>query len=103
MQWEGVRQSYPEKWVVLEAIEAHSENNIRIVEDMAVLDSFEDSMEAFRRHTELHKVNPNREFYFFHTSHENLEIQEKGGQDLEEYDCVKGNKWITICESHCHF
>lgn len=77
MQWKEVRHTYPDKWVVLEAIEAHSDNNIRVIEDMSVLDCFDDSMEALRRHAELHKLKPDREFYFFHTSRENLDIHEK--------------------------
>ncbi|MDQ0220663.1 hypothetical protein ELQ35_05965 [Peribacillus cavernae] len=77
MQWEEVRQAYPEKWVVLEAIESYSQDNIRVVKDMAVLDCFDDSMQALRRHAELHKQKPDREFYFFHTSRENLDIHEK--------------------------
>lgn len=77
MLWEDVRKAYPDKWVVFEAIEAHSDSNYRIVDDIAVIDSFEDSMDAFRRHNELHKQKPNRELYFFHTSREDLEIREK--------------------------
>lgn len=77
MHWEEVRQAYPDKWVVLEAIGAYSHDDIRVVEDMAVLNSFDDSMEALRRHDELHKQKPDREFYFFHTSRENLDIREK--------------------------
>lgn len=64
MQWKEVKETYPDKWVVFEAIDAHSENNYRIVDDIAVIDYFNDSMEAFRRHSELHKQNPNRELYF---------------------------------------
>ena len=44
---------------------------------IAVIDFFDDSMEAFRRHQELHKQKPNRELYFFHTSREDLDIREK--------------------------
>ncbi|MBL4953469.1 hypothetical protein JK635_14850 [Neobacillus sp. YIM B02564] len=77
MLWEQVRKAYPDKWVVIEAIAAHSESKFRIVDDIAVIDSFDDSMDAFRRHHELHKQKPNRELYFFHTSREDLEIREK--------------------------
>lgn len=68
MLWEEVRNAYPNKWVVFEAIEAHSDHNYRIVDDIAIIDSFNDSMDAFHRHTELHRQKPNRELYFFHTS-----------------------------------
>lgn len=77
MLWEEVKKAYPDKWVVFEAIEAHSENNFRIVDEIAVIDSFDNSMDAFRRHSELHKQKPNRELYFFHTSRKSLDIREK--------------------------
>lgn len=77
MLWVEVKQAYPEKWVVFEAIEAHSNDNYRVVDDIAVVDAFDDSMQALRRHSELHKQKPNREFYFFHTSREKLDIREK--------------------------
>ncbi|MCD8502993.1 MAG: hypothetical protein LRY71_16740 [Bacillaceae bacterium] len=77
MLWEEVRKAYPEKWVVFEAIESHTDRDYRIVDDIAVIDSFDDSMDAFRRHNELHKQKPNRELYFFHTTREDLNIREK--------------------------
>jgi hypothetical protein len=77
MIWEDVRKAYPNTWVVFEAIRAHSKNNYRIVDEIAVIDSFNDSMQALRRHSELHKLKPSRELYFFHTSREELNIHEK--------------------------
>ncbi|GGN57862.1 hypothetical protein [Oceanobacillus indicireducens] len=65
MLWEEVRLTYPNKWVVFEAIKAHSDNNYRMIDDIAVIDYFDDSMEAFRRHAELQKQKPRRELYFF--------------------------------------
>lgn len=73
MLWEEIRKFYPGKWVVFEAIEAYSDSNNRIVDDVAVIDYFDDSMEAFHRHSELHKQKPNRELYFFHTSRVELD------------------------------
>jgi len=65
---------------------AHSENNYRILDELAlaIVDTFDDSMEAFRKHAELHKQNPQREFYFFHTSRENLDIREKNWAGLRK-------------------
>lgn len=77
MKWDEVRQAYPNKWVVLEAIDAYSKNDSRIIKDIAVLDYFADSMDALRKHDRLHKQEPDRELYFFHTSRENLDIHEK--------------------------
>jgi hypothetical protein len=77
MKWEEVRQAYQDEWIVFEALKARSEDNKRIVDDLAVIDRYKDSMDALRRYTALHKENPGREYYFFHTSCENLDIREK--------------------------
>jgi hypothetical protein len=77
MKWEEVRQAYQDEWIVFEALKARSEDNKRIVDDLAVIDRYKDSMDAVRRYTALHKENPRREYYFFHTSREDLDIMEK--------------------------
>ena len=77
MKWDQVRETYPNKWVIVEAIKAHSEDNQRIVEDLSVYGEYENSMDALKKHAEMHKQLPNREFYFFHTSRERLDIIEK--------------------------
>lgn len=78
MLWEEVRKSYSDRWVVFEAMEAHSDSNFRIADDIAIIDHFNDSMDAFHRHSEQHKQKPNRELYFFHTSREKLDIRRNG-------------------------
>jgi len=40
MNWEDVKKAYPSQWVIIEAVEAHSEENKRIVDQIAVIDSF---------------------------------------------------------------
>jgi len=47
MLWEEVRKSYPDRWVVFEAMEAHSDSNFRIADDIAIIDHFNDS-QTFR-------------------------------------------------------
>ncbi|MEI3597867.1 MULTISPECIES: hypothetical protein [unclassified Oceanobacillus] len=75
MLWEEVRLTYPNKWVVFEAIKAHSDNNYRKIDDIAVIDYFDNSMEALQRHAKLQKEKPRHELYFFHTSRKKLHIQ----------------------------
>ncbi|NSW89387.1 MAG: hypothetical protein HPY74_01675 [Firmicutes bacterium] len=77
MKWEQVRDNYPNTWVLFEAIVAHSEQGKRIIEDMAVLNTFESGTEAMRKYIELHKQNPERELFIFSTSNKELEIKEK--------------------------
>ena len=77
MKWENVREQYPDRWVVFEALAAHTEEDTRFVDELAVIDLFMEGRDAMKRQHELHKAHPTREYYFFHTSRENLNIVER--------------------------
>ncbi len=78
MRWPEIRQAYPEQWLIIEALEAHTtKGQRRILDRLAVLDTCEDGQNAMERYRELHKRYPLREFYFVHTHRENLEIYER--------------------------
>lgn len=77
MNWEKVRENYPNQWVLVEAIEAHSESGKRILDQLAVLNIFPDSLIAMRTYKELHKKSPNRELYVLHTDRKSLDILER--------------------------
>ena len=40
MVWQDIRQYSPQQWLLVEAIEAHSEANNRILEHLAVIGTF---------------------------------------------------------------
>lgn len=42
MKWEEVRKVYPNKWVVFESLKQHEEDNKVIVEDVAIIEVFDD-------------------------------------------------------------
>ncbi len=77
MRWQAIRTQYPEQWLLVEAIRAHSEDQKRILDDLAVLDVFADSVAAMHQYTRLHGEAPDRELYVLHTSHEILDIFER--------------------------
>ncbi|TDX35495.1 hypothetical protein C7954_1582 [Halanaerobium congolense] len=77
MKWKDIRDEYPDSWILLEAIEAHSDHGKRVVDKIAVLDKFNNSEEAMKAYRELHKKNPERELYVAHTKNEDLEIEER--------------------------
>lgn len=77
MQWAEIRRPYPEQWLLLEALDAHTEGNQRILEQLAVLDAFDDSQSAMKRYAQLHHVAPARELYVFHTRRETLDVTER--------------------------
>ena len=78
MKWEDVKKTYINQWVLIEAVEAHSENEERILDDISVIDvTGSDSKKALERYKELHRENNDRELYVVHTSREKLDIKEK--------------------------
>ena len=77
MRWSSVRASYPSQWLVIEALEAHSEGDQRLLDQITVVEACPDSTAAMQTYRRLHQEHPLREFYFVHTSRINLEIEER--------------------------
>jgi hypothetical protein len=76
MTWHEVRSTYPDRWLLIEALLAKSQQDQRLLEDVAVLGQFLDSREAFKSYQTLHKAHREREYYVVHTSNESLAIRE---------------------------
>lgn len=76
MKWQEIRTKFPQCWVLVEAIEAHTEKNQRIVDLLSVIDKFPDFFEALDVYKVLHSQKPNREMYVIHTQSEELRIEE---------------------------
>ena len=72
MKWEEVRKIYPDRFVKIQILKAHIENNIRYIDDMAVMQAFDDEREATR---EL--VRAKDDILVYHTGKEKLEVQIK--------------------------
>lgn len=78
MQWSDVRAAYPNQWLVIEALEAHTTlENRRILDKIAIIERCVDGNVAMQNYRQLHQKYPTREFYFVHTSREELEIRER--------------------------
>ncbi len=77
MQWQEIRTHYPQQWLLVEAIKAHSETNKRVLDQLAVISTYPDSIMAMKGYTQLHREAPQRELYVFHTGREKLEIIER--------------------------
>ena len=81
MKWQEIREHHPQQWLLVEATKAHSEANVsgtyRVLEHLAVVSTFPDSVTAMKRYVELRRQAPERELYVFHTSRETLDIAER--------------------------
>jgi hypothetical protein len=76
MRWDEIRQRYPHQWLLVEATQAHTVDDQRIVEELDVLGTYPDGMSGMRVYKELQRQNPFRELYVLHTDRETLEITE---------------------------
>ncbi|GAE94793.1 hypothetical protein JCM21714_3983 [Gracilibacillus boraciitolerans JCM 21714] len=80
MKWEDVCQAFPEQWVLIEAVQAYTnEKSERILDEIAPpLKKFSNSPpEAMKTYQEIHREEPNRELYVLHTSRKKPNIIEK--------------------------
>ena len=73
--WLEIREAYPNQWLVIEAIEAHTTpSSQRELDKIAVIEICDDGITAMKRYRQLHSQFPEREFYFVNTSREELDI-----------------------------
>jgi hypothetical protein len=77
MRWPDVRKTHPNRWVVIEALDANTKEHRRVVDRMAVVEVCAGGAAALQRYRELHQAHPDREFYFAHTGNDELEIVER--------------------------
>ena len=78
MLWPEIRKVYPNQWLIIEALEAHTESgNLRQLDRLAVVERCSDGSMAMQRYRHLHRQYPHREFYFVHTSRAELAIIEQ--------------------------
>ena len=77
MKWETIREQYPHQWTLIEATEAHSEAGKRILDDMAVINVFENWNTAMKEYARQRRQWPERELLVLHTDREHLEIHER--------------------------
>ncbi len=90
MHWQEIKKKFPQSWLLIEAVQAHSETEKRILDDISVINSFKDSRTAFAEYKKLHNQKPGRELYVYHTSRNELEINEKN------WIGVRGNNETTL-------
>lgn len=74
--WEEVRRQFPRQWLLVEAIEAHSLEGSRVLDDIAVLNAFNEAGAALKSYQEVRRTCPQRELYVVHTDRESLDITE---------------------------
>ncbi|MNE72751.1 hypothetical protein D3C81_2161720 [compost metagenome] len=77
MNWETLRENFPNQWVLLEAIEAHSNDGRRILDRISLINAYDEGKKALEEYKSIHKKEPSRELYVAHTSKTELKIIER--------------------------
>ena len=77
MTWAEVQKAYPGQWLVIEALEAHTEGVQRLLDRIAVIETCTDGAAALKSYERLHREHPVRELYYVHTGRETLDIRER--------------------------
>lgn len=77
MRWSEVRATHPDSWLVIEALDAHSESGRRVFDRIAIVEVCPDGPSTMKRYASLRRAHPGRELCFVHTGAEKLEIEER--------------------------
>ncbi len=88
MNWSEVRQAHPNHWLIIEALEAHTEGQQRILDKIAVIETCADGANAMQAYERWHQTHPLREFYFAHTGREKLDIRERRWAGIRRNDAT---------------
>jgi hypothetical protein len=91
MQWSEIRQAYPNEWLIIEAIQAHTTStHQRQLDRIAIVERCMNGKSAMQSYRRLHQQYPAREFYFVHTSRDELDIRE------QQWLGIRGNHAIIV-------
>ncbi len=78
MLWNEIREAYPDQWLIVEALKAHTTlDRHRHLDRMAVVEKCSDGSLTMKGCRRLYRKFPDRELYFVHTSRDELEIRER--------------------------
>lgn len=77
LKWLEARINYPNKWLLFEATEAHSEDGRRVIDEFSVINIFDEGKDALKEYSEKHKKDKSREMYVYHTNNKELIIEER--------------------------
>ena len=77
MTWSEIREKFPDEWLLVEALQAHTEEEKRVLDAIAVMGEYQDFASAMLLYKKIHQIQPQRELYVVHTMKEDLDITER--------------------------
>ena len=88
MIWSEVRQAYPNRWLIIEAVEAYTLDERRILDKIAMMETCRDNTEVMQAYECWPQAYPQREFYFAHTGRAELNIHERRWLGIRRNDAA---------------
>lgn len=76
VKWCDVKNAYPNKWLLIEALEAHVEGIIYVPDSIMVIGAYLESREAFTNYKTAHNRNPRKELLVVHSSRNDLKMEQ---------------------------
>lgn len=77
VKWAEVRENHPKKWILFEAIDVYSDDGQRFINELSIINIFDNGRDALKEYSELHKKDKNREMYVYNTKNKELKIEER--------------------------
>lgn len=78
MEWQEVRNAFPNKWVLFEAVQAFTtDQKERVLTKIVPIETYSEPLSAMNEYKKMQQSHPNRELYVLHTDREKLGIIEK--------------------------
>lgn len=75
MTWQELRTLCPDRWVLVEAVEAATKSGHRVISLLQLVGDFDNNwLQAWEQYKLLHRTDKQREYYVLHTSKETLNI-----------------------------
>ncbi len=77
MKWSEVREHFLDRCVLIEALKSETKGKERFIEEMSVIDDFDNGNAAWKVYKKLHSDDQTRELYIFHTNNEEIKVIEQ--------------------------
>ena len=75
MTWQEIREQYPERWVLVEALDGSTQDGHRVFSAIRFVDDFDNQWNlAWDQYKVLHHAHNDREYYILHTGVKTLDI-----------------------------
>jgi hypothetical protein len=77
MTWDEIRQLVPHEWVLVEALDAYTddEHGKRVISNLALIKTCgSDWHDAWNQYKQIHNTDIEREYYMLHTNRQALNI-----------------------------